>query len=53
MNYRENDHYHTYIVIITKQLTYNNENLTKNIEFMHNKIMLSLKIHLKSNYNGN
>jgi hypothetical protein len=29
MNYRENDHYHTYILIITKQLTYDNENSTK------------------------
>jgi hypothetical protein len=29
MNCRENDHYHTHILIITKQLTYDNENLTK------------------------
>jgi hypothetical protein len=29
MNYRENDHYYTYILIITKQLTYDNENSTK------------------------
>jgi hypothetical protein len=47
MNYRENDHYHTYILIITKQLTYDNENSTKNAEFMHNRIMLTLKIILE------
>jgi hypothetical protein len=41
MNCRENDHYHTHILIITKQLTYNNENLTKNDELVHNRIMLS------------
>jgi hypothetical protein len=29
MNYRENDHYHTHILIITKKLTYDNENSTK------------------------
>jgi hypothetical protein len=29
MNCRKNDHYHTYILIITKKLTYDNENLTK------------------------
>jgi hypothetical protein len=47
MNYRENDHYYTYILIITKQITYNNENSTKNVEYMHNKIMLTLKIILE------
>jgi hypothetical protein len=47
MNYRENDHYYTYILIITKQITYDNENSTKNVEYMHNKIMLTLKIILE------
>jgi hypothetical protein len=47
MNYRENDHYCTYILIITKQITYDNENSTKNVEYMHNKIMLTLKIILE------
>jgi hypothetical protein len=49
MNYRNNDHYYAYILIITKQLTYDNENSTKNTKFMHNRIMLSLKNHLKTN----
>jgi hypothetical protein len=44
MNHHNNDHYYAYIFIITKQLTYDNENSTKNIEFMHNTIMLSFKI---------
>jgi hypothetical protein len=39
-----NDNYYTYILIITKQLAYDNGNSTKNVEFMHNRIMLSLKI---------
>jgi hypothetical protein len=43
MNYRNNDHEYAYILIIIKQLTYDNENSTKNIIFMHNRIMLSLK----------
>jgi hypothetical protein len=47
MNYRENDHYYTYILIITKQITYDNENSTKNVQYMHNKIMLTLKIILE------
>jgi hypothetical protein len=29
MNFRENEHYHTYIFIITKQLIYDNENSIK------------------------
>jgi hypothetical protein len=29
------------------KLTYDNKNLTKNAEFMHNKIMLTLKIILE------
>jgi hypothetical protein len=33
MNYHDNDHYHTYIITITKQQTYNNDNLTKITEF--------------------
>jgi hypothetical protein len=44
MDCHENDHYYAYILIITKQLTYDNEHSTKNAEFMHNRIMLSLKI---------
>jgi hypothetical protein len=44
MNCRNNDYYYAYILIITKQLTYDNENSTKNVEFTHNRIMLSLKI---------
>jgi hypothetical protein len=47
MDCRKNGHYHTYIHIITKQLTYANENSTKNAKFMHNRIMQSLKIILK------
>jgi hypothetical protein len=31
MNYRNNNHYYAYILIITKQLTYDNENATKNV----------------------
>jgi hypothetical protein len=46
MNCGNNDHYYAYILIITKQLTYN-ENSTKNAEFMHNRIMLTLKIILE------
>jgi hypothetical protein len=46
MNYHNNDHYCAYVLIITKLLTYGNENSTKqkNTEFMHNRIMLTLKI---------
>jgi hypothetical protein len=29
MNYRNNNHYYAYILIITKQLTYDNEKLNK------------------------
>jgi hypothetical protein len=46
MNCHKNNHYHTHILIIIKQLTYDNEN-SKNAEFMHNRIMLSLKIILE------
>jgi hypothetical protein len=44
MNCHNNDHYYAYILIITKQLPYDNENSTKNVEFMHNGIMISLRI---------
>jgi hypothetical protein len=53
MNYRNNDHYYAYILIITRQLTYDNENSTKNTKFMHNRIMESLKNHLKTNNSRN
>jgi hypothetical protein len=46
MNCHKNNYYHTHIFIIIKQLTYDNEN-SKNAEFMHNRIMLSLKIILE------
>jgi hypothetical protein len=49
MNCHNNGHYYAYILVITKQLTYDNKNSTKNIKFMHNRIMLSLKNHLKTN----
>jgi hypothetical protein len=53
MNYRNNDHYYAYLLIITKQLTYNNEKLNQKIlNLCIIKIMLSLKIYLKSNNNG-
>jgi hypothetical protein len=44
MNCHNNNHYYAYILIITKQLTSDNKNSTKNVEFMHNRITLSLKI---------
>jgi hypothetical protein len=47
INYCNDDHYYAFILIITKQLTYDNENPTKNVELMHNRIMLSLKIILE------
>jgi hypothetical protein len=43
MNCRNNNHYYAYVLIITKLLTYDNENLTKCTEFIHNRIMLPLK----------
>jgi hypothetical protein len=44
MNCRNNNNYYAYALIITKLLTYGNENSTKNVEFMHNRILLSLKM---------
>jgi hypothetical protein len=47
MDFCENDHYYAYTLIITKQLTYDNENPTKKVEFMHNRIMLTPKVILE------
>jgi hypothetical protein len=45
MNCRKNDHYYTHILIITKRLTI--MKTQQNAEFMHNSIMLTLKIILE------
>jgi hypothetical protein len=44
MKCRNNDHHYVYILIFKKQLAYDNENSTKNAQFMPNRTMLFLKI---------